>query len=180
MAEKDNQKQQQKKAEEKQEQKREQKKQEKEKKPHPQEILHEETLIRVLGRDIPGSRNILTGLTKIKGVSWAIANATCIKLNLPKNKKVSEISKEEIAKIETFLQDPEISNFLKNRRRDFETGESKHLVSSTLDMRKDFDIRRLKKIRSYKGIRHTAGLPVRGQRTRSHFRKKGQVKRVKR
>ena len=41
-------------------------------------------------------------------------------------------------------------------------------------MKKDFDIRRLKKIRSYKGVRHTSGQPVRGQRTRSHFRKKGQ------
>ena len=68
---------------------------------------------------------------------------------------------------------------MKNRQKDLETGESKHLVSTDLDMRKDFDIRRLKKIRSYKGVRHTAGLPVRGQRTRSHFRTKGQVKRVK-
>ena len=35
---------------------------------------------------------------------------------------------------------------------------------------KSFDIKRLKKIKSYRGIRHAANLPVRGQRTKSHFR----------
>jgi len=69
---------------------------------------------------------------------------------------------------------------MKNRRSDPETGEEKHLVGTDLDMKKDFDIRRMKKIRSYRGIRHTSGLPVRGQRTRSNFRKKGQAVAVKR
>jgi len=71
-------------------------------------------------------------------------------------------------------------SFLKNRRSDFKTGEESHIIGSELDMKKDFDIRRLKKIRAYRGIRHAAGLPVRGQRTRSHFRKKGQAVGVKR
>ena len=45
----------------------------------------------------------------------------------------------------------------------------------------DNDIKMLKKIKSYKGIRHSLGLPVRGQRTRSNFRKnKGKVMGVKR
>ena len=43
---------------------------------------------------------------------------------------------------------------------------------------KEFDIKRMKKMRSYKGIRHASGLPVRGQRTKSHFRKKGKNKAV--
>jgi small subunit ribosomal protein S13 len=55
-------------------------------------------------------------------------------------------------------------------------------MGSELDLQKEFDIRRIKKIKSYKGVRHLLGQPVRGQRTRSHFRKKGPsvgVKRVK-
>jgi len=40
-----------------------------------------------------------------------------------------------------------------------------------LKLRKEFDIKRLKKVKSYRGMRHAFGLPVRGQRTRSHFRK---------
>ena len=66
-----------------------------------------------------------------------------------------------------------IKEFFKNRRLDIETGESTHKIGSDLDITKDFDIRRMKKMRSYKGIRHIQGQPVRGQRTRSHFRVRG-------
>ncbi|MFH1290692.1 MAG: 30S ribosomal protein S13 [Nanoarchaeota archaeon] len=145
-----------------------------------QEDESEEVLIRIAGKDIPGSKKIYPGLTRIKGVSWVISNAACIRLGFPRDKKISELSKEEIAKIEEFLKNPDVKDFMKNRRSDPETGETKHYISTDLEMKKDFDIRRMKKIRSYKGIRHTSGLPVRGQRTRSHFRKKGQAVAVKR
>ena len=49
-----------------------------------------------------------------------------------------------------------------------------------LDIKKEFDIKRLREIKSYRGIRHSAKLPSRGQRTRSHFRKKGIAMGVKR
>ena len=58
-----------------------------------------------------------------------------------------------------------------NRRKDIETGEDKHLLGSDLKLRKEFDLKRMKNIRSYKGVRHALGLPVRGQSTRSHFHK---------
>lgn len=139
----------------------------------------EEVLVRVAGYDIPGSKKLLPGLTRIKGVSWVLSKATCVKLNFNPHKKISELSKDEIQKIESFLKNPDIPDFMKNRQNDIETGETKHLIGNELDIKKDFDIRRMKKIRSYKGIRHTNKLPVRGQRTRSHFRKKGQAVKVK-
>jgi small subunit ribosomal protein S13 len=141
----------------------------------PQDDFKEETLVRIANYDIVGSKNVFVGLTKIKGVSWTLANATCLKLGLPKSKKISELSKDEIKKIEEFVKNPAVPDFMKNRRKDIETGMTKHLVGSELDIRKDFDIRRLKKIRSYKGMRHTLGQPVRGQSTRSHFRTKGRT-----
>lgn len=159
----------------KQEEKYDQKSEEKKEKKGRPEVISEEVLIRILQRDIPGSKKVSIGLTKIKGVSWSIANAVVIKLGIPANKKVSDLSKDEITQIEQFLKNADIPEFMKNRRRDMETGISKHYTGTDLDMKKDFDIRRLKKIRSYKGVRHTAGLPVRGQRTRSHFRTKGQA-----
>jgi|SRR3989344_8133090 len=164
-------------------QKQQDKKLEKEKKqvkPQPDKEMLEESLVRIAGYDVPGSRNIYAGLTRVKGVSWSISNAACLKLGFPKSKKISELTKEDIAKIEQFLKNPNIQDYLKNRRFDLETGETKHYIGSDLDMKKDFDIRRMKKIRSYKGIRHTAGQPVRGQRTRSHFRKVGKAVGVKR
>ncbi|MBI2452186.1 30S ribosomal protein S13 [Candidatus Pacearchaeota archaeon] len=147
-----------------------------EKKLHvPEKEIIEESLVRISGYDVPGTKNAYVGLTRIKGVSWGISNAVCVKLGIPRMKKISELTKDEIIKIEKFLKAPEISDFLKNRRLDVETGETKHYIGTELDIRKDFDIRKMKKIRSYKGIRHTSGQPVRGQRTRSHFRKKGKI-----
>ena len=131
-----------------------------------------ELLVRILGYDIPGNKNIYSGLTKIKGISWSISNAVCNKLKLPKSKKISDFSKPEIAQIESFIKELPLPAFLKNRRFDPETGETKHYFGVDLDMKKEFDIKRLRKIRSYRGIRHALGLPVRGQKTRSHFRKK--------
>ncbi len=139
-----------------------------------------ETLIRIFGYDVPGSKNLYTGLTYIKGISWTISNAVCVKSGIPKSKKLSEMSKDEIRKVENTLSQLDVFPFLKNRRYDSESGETSHLYGSDLDMTKEFDIKRMKKIRSYKGIRHSLGQPVRGQRTASHFRKIGQAVGVKR
>ena len=138
-------------------------------------ILEEsnEILVRILGYDIPGSRNLYSGLTRIKGVSWSISNALCNELEMKKTQKIHELSKEDIKKIEEALSSLKIPGFIKNRRADLDTGEDQHLFGIDLDMRKEFDIKRLKKIKSYKGVRHSLKLPVRGQRTRSNFRKVG-------
>ena len=129
-----------------------------------------EILVRIYGYDVPGSRNLYAGLTRIKGISWAISNAICLGLNIPKSKKIAELSKDDINRIEEFLDNPNIPDFLKNRRKDRETGQTAHFYGTDLDMKRDFDIKRLREIKSYKGIRHALKLPVRGQRTRSHFR----------
>lgn len=144
-----------------------------EKKPVQENEQEHELLVRIIGTDIIGSKNVYTGLTSIKGVSWSISNTVCVKLNIPKQKKISDLTKEEIKKIEVFLKNPQIEDFLKNRRSDPQTGETNHFIGSDLDIKKEFDIKRLREIKSYKGIRHAAKLPVRGQRTRSHFRTRG-------
>lgn len=127
-------------------------------------------LVRISGKDINGHQKTLCGLTKIKGVNWAIANAICKILNLEEEKKIGKLSKEEIETIEKFIENPELPNFLMNRRKDFDSGEDLHLSGSDLNLVNEFDIKRLKKIKAYKGVRHNAKLPVRGQRTKSNFR----------
>ena len=127
-------------------------------------------IIRILQTDIPGNRNIYTGLTRIKGVSWSISNAVCILMNMPKTKKIEALSKEEIQKIEDTLKSHKFPEFLLNRRKDFSTGENSHIIGSGLDVTRELDIKRLKKIRSYRGLRHATGQPTRGQSTKSHFR----------
>lgn len=141
--------------------------------------LKEESLIRILSTDIPGSKKLIVGLIRIKGVSWSLGGAICHLLGLDRNRKISSLTKDEIEKIQNFLKSPEsLPTFLKNRRKDFEGGKDLHLLTNDLDLQKEFDIKRLKKIRSYRGWRHATGQPTRGQRTKSHFRKAGKKKAV--
>lgn len=139
-----------------------------------------EILVRILSTDIPGSNRLYVGLAKIKGVSWAFSNATCHILKMDKNKKIEALNEAEILKINTFLKNPKVPSWLMNRKNDRETGESKHILITDLDLAKEWDIRRLKKIKSYKGWRHALNQPVRGQRTKAHFREKGKAVGVKR
>ena len=131
----------------------------------------EERLVRILSKDIEGKMKVYAGLTKIKGVSWAFSNAVCKSLKIDKNKTIGTLTEEEIQKISDFIKNPTLPEFIMNRRRDIETGQEKHLTGSDLDLRKDFDIKKLKKIKSYRGLRHTSGLPTKGQRTKAHFRR---------
>jgi small subunit ribosomal protein S13 len=131
----------------------------------------EDRVVRLLSRDIEGKEDIYSGLTKVKGISWGMSNAICKKLGFNKRKKIGSLSEEEIKKIEDFMKNPNVPSYLINRRNDFESGKDYHLIGGDLELKKEFDIKRLKKIKSYRGFRHMGGLPVRGQRTRSHFRK---------
>ena len=137
----------------------------------PTEEKREERIVRILSRDIEGKMKVYVGLTKIKGVSWSMSNAVCNILSLDKNRRIGSLTEEEIKKITDFLKNPKVPIFLVNRRFDLETGENRHLIGTDLDLRRDFDVKRLKNIRSYRGLRHQLGQPTRGQRTQSHFRK---------
>lgn len=132
----------------------------------------EDRIVRILSKDIEGKMKLYPGFTKIKGVSWGLSNAVCNLLGLDKKRKISSLSPEEIERLTNFIKEAkEIPLNLLNRRKDFETGEDKHLVGSSLELQKEFDIKRLKKIKSYRGLRHLSNLPLRGQRTKSNFRK---------
>lgn len=136
-----------------------------------EEKKYREKIVRILYEDIEGGMTVYAGLAKIKGVSWGLANAICKILKIDKNRKIGSLSDAEVKKISEFIKNPKIPAFIFNRRFDFETGKDRHLTGTDLELQKEFDIKRLKKIKSYRGVRHSAGLPVRGQRTKSHFRK---------
>lgn len=136
-----------------------------------QEPKQEERIVRILSKDIEGGMRIYPGLTKIKGISWGLSNAVCNVLKIDKTRKIGSLTDGEIKKISEFIKKPEVPIHLFNRRSDFSTGENKHLIESDLELQNEFDIKRLKKIKSYRGLRHSIGLPTRGQRTRSNFRK---------
>jgi len=131
-------------------------------------------IVRISGTDIKGENQLFVSLQKIIGVGGIFANAICKVNNLDKNKKVGDLSSTEIKKIEETLKNPAkfgIPDWMLNRRKDLETGENKHLVGPDLTFTQKQDIKKMINVKSYKGVRHMYGLPVRGQRTRSSFRK---------
>ncbi|MCJ7450743.1 MAG: 30S ribosomal protein S13 [Candidatus Nanohaloarchaeota archaeon QJJ-9] len=130
-------------------------------------------IVRIAKTDINGKKRIADGITSIKGVGDAYANAVCKSIEIDKEKKIGDLSEEEIEKIKEVIENPEEYNipaFLRNRRKDRETGEDKHIIGADLELKQQFDIKRMKEIDSYKGWRHDQGLPVRGQKTQSSFR----------
>ncbi len=131
----------------------------------------EDRIVRILFKDIEGRMKIYPGLTKVKGISWSLSNAICKLLKIDKNRKIGSLTTDEIAKVNEFMKKPKLPKQIVNRRDDFETGENKHLIGSDLELQNEFDIKRLKKIKSYRGYRHMSGLPLRGQRTKSNFRR---------
>jgi len=142
-----------------------------ENKKHQRKEENDVTLVRVLGKDIRGDKKLGAALTQIGGISWTLGNAICKILKLDRGQRIQDVDKDEMGKIEAFIKNPQVPAFLKNRQNDLETGEDMHVSGADLKLRKEFDIKRMKKIRSYKGIRHTANLPVRGQRTKGNFRR---------
>ncbi len=135
-------------------------------------------MIRIARKDIHGNKTIENALADIKGVGKALARSIGIVMDLDLNQKIGYLSDDEVAKIEEVIKDPKRSNvpeWMLNRRNDYETGETVHLIESDLMMTLRDDLNRMKKTRSYKGRRHEVGLPVRGQRTKSTFRKGSSV-----
>ena len=109
------------------------------------------------------------------------ANALCVVNNIDKTKKIGFLNDAEVKAIETSIENLEkIPVWLRNSRKEMDSGSDKHVVGPQLKLKKEFDIRRMKKTKSYRGMRHAVGLPVRGQRTKGHFRKGKAVGVVKR
>lgn len=141
-------------------------------------------LVRIHNTDLDGYKKIVNTLRKIQGVGFMFSNMICNLTKIDPSKKTGDLADTEIEKIEQVLNDPlkaGAPSWALNRRKDLDTGDDIHLITNDLKFVKDNDIKLLKKIKCYKGIRHIRGLPVRGQRTKSNFRKnKGAVTGVKR
>jgi len=135
-------------------------------------------IVRVCETNIDGTKKLSQAILNIKGIGYTLCFSIPKVAGLDSNKLLGELTEEEVKKLEDVIRIPikfKIPEFMVNRRNDRTTGESKHIVESEILLTKKSDIDVLKKIRSYKGIRHERGLPVRGQRTRSSFRKGGSV-----
>ena len=130
-------------------------------------------IIRIANSDVSGEERLANALTSIRGIGPRISNAIVQKLKLNPNKLAGKLDDKNVVDIENAIMNLNdyVPDWLLNRQKDYDTGEDIHPVSVELKMTHDEDLNRMKKVKSYKGIRHASGHKVRGQRTYSNGRK---------
>jgi len=113
---------------------------------------------RIAGQDIPDNKKIPYALRYIFGVGPKIADDVVKKTKINPDKRAKELTPEEINRLQAVLDQ----------------------IMTEGDLRREINdnISRLKRIHAYRGLRHIAGLPARGQRTRSNARTKRGAKRT--
>lgn len=129
-------------------------------------------IVRIANTDIDGEKKLVRGLTSIRGIGMHMSALITDETGIDRDTKIGNLTDSQIEKIKESLEGIEESapKWMLNHRKDYETGEDIHLIGSDIDMRLRDEINIMKKIRSYKGIRHERGLPARGQRTRANNR----------
>lgn len=136
-----------------------------------QEFRH---IVRIAGRDLDGTKKIVPAVAELKGVGESYANGLVAILKLDSRQRLGQLTDKQLQQMEGALKDGSGANlpaWLLNRRKDVDSGANIHRIGSDLDFMIKNDIEREKNVLSWKGIRHSLGLKVRGQRTRTTGRK---------
>ena len=110
-------------------------------------------MARIASANVPDSKRVEIALTYIHGIGLTTSKKILSVLGLNPDKRVKDLEEAELSQIRSYID--------------------KNLIVES-DLRRDTNanVRRLKEIKSYRGLRHIAKLPVRGQRTKTNARTK--------
>ena len=108
-------------------------------------------MARIAGVNIPQNKLVHVGLTYIYGIGNKFSQQICTELEIPKSKRVNELTDDQILKIREYI-------------------DQKFTVEGDLRRENSLSIKRLIDLACYRGSRHRKKLPVRGQRTRCNAR----------
>ncbi len=111
-------------------------------------------MARIAGVDLPRNKRVEIGLTYIYGIGRSLSNEILRKAGVDPDKRVKDLTESEITALRAVIDSPE------------------YLVEGDLRREVQMNIRRLKDIGCYRGLRHRRNLPVHGQRTRTNARTK--------
>ena len=114
-------------------------------------------MARIAGINIPTQKKLKIALTYVYGIGNKVSNDICLKANVDLNARVQDLSESEIKNISDVIS-------------------SSFLVEGDLRREVSGNIKRLKDLGTYRGVRHRRNLPCRGQRTHTNARtKKGKA-----
>ena len=119
-------------------------------------------MARIAGIDLPREKRVEIGLTYIYGIGKATSNEILAKAGINPDTRIKDLSEDEVNELRKIIDE------------DF-------LVEGDLRREIALNIKRLRDIKCYRGIRHMKGLPCRGQKTKTNARtRKGPKKTVSR
>lgn len=110
-------------------------------------------MARVAGANIPNEKRLEIALTYVKGIGLSHSHEMTKQLKLDPNTRVKDLTEAELTKIREFI-------------------DKNYQVEADLTRQVQLNIKRLKEIKAYRGLRHSASLPTRGQRTKTNARAK--------
>lgn len=117
-------------------------------------------MARIAGINVPVQKHTVIGLTSIYGIGLSRARKICAAANVAEDTKIRDLSEQEV---EALRQEV-----------------AKLTVEGDLRREVSMDIKRLKDLGCYRGVRHRRGLPLRGQRTKTNARtRKGPRRMIK-
>ena len=108
-------------------------------------------MARIAGVDLPNHKKLEIALTYIYGIGWSRAREICEKTGIPCTKRVGDLTPDELNTLRKFI-------------------DENYKVEGDLRREVQLNIKKLKDMGCYRGIRHARGLPVRGQQTRTNAR----------
>ncbi len=110
-------------------------------------------MARIAGTNVPNEKRLEVGLTYIFGIGLTTSQKIIAQLKLNPDTRVKDLPETDLAKIREYI-------------------DKNYQVEADLSRQISLNIKRLKEIKSYRGVRHSANLPVRGQRTKTNARTK--------
>jgi small subunit ribosomal protein S13 len=117
-------------------------------------------LARIAGVNLPTNKRVIIALQYVHGIGPKIAKDIMTKVNLPQERRVSQLTDAEVLQIRELI-------------------DHDYLVEGDLRREVQLNIKRLMDLGCYRGLRHRKGLPVRGQRTHTNARtRKGPAKTI--
>jgi small subunit ribosomal protein S13 len=117
-------------------------------------------MARIAGVNIPNEKRIEAALPYIYGIGWSLSKDILEATQIDPNTRTKDLTEDDLNKLRDFI-------------------EKNYKIEGQLRQQILLNIKRLKEIGAYRGTRHTRGLPVRGQRTRTNSRTRhGNVRRT--
>lgn len=129
-------------------------------------------IVRIANSDLKGEHPIEIALAAVRGIGIRTAGVIADMTGVNRAERIGNLDDAQVQKLEDAVSRlaETVPPWLVNRNKDLESGNTLHVVATDVEIKLRDDINRMKKIRTYKGVRHENGQKVRGQRSRSNGR----------